>query len=250
MALLARNPDRFLKKVSGVIHVGANTGQERDTYKEFGLRVVWIEPIPEVFETLRANLVGYSGQIAFQYLVTDQDNSEYIFHVANNDGASSSIFDFKMHKNIWPQVAYERVITLRSTTLTSLIQKERVNAADYQALILDTQGTELLVLKGADAILGCFRFVKIEVADFESYEGCCQLRDIEQFLKPRGFHEFSRRKFAELPAGGNYYDIVYRRTAYPCSRYSRLERTFQNSVRHLTDNRGPALQKAHVVLRD
>ena len=218
MALLAGNPDRFLKKVSGVIHVGANTGQERDTYKKLGLRVVWIEPIPEVFQTLSTNLVGYSGQLAFQYLVTDEDNSEYTFHIANNDGASSSILDFKMHKDIWPQIAYERAITLRSTTLTSLIQKERINATDYQALILDTQGTELLILKGADAILSCFRFIKIEVADFESYKGCCQLRDMEQFLKLRGFREFSRNKFADRSAGGSYYDIVFRRMDYPCRR--------------------------------
>lgn len=212
-ALLTRNPDRFLKEASGVIHVGANSGQERDTYKEFGLRVIWIEPIPEVFQTLRTNLDGYSGQLALQYLVTDQDNSEHTFHIANNGGESSSILDFKMHEDIWPHIHYERDIILRSATLTALIQKERINVTDYNALILDTQGSELLVLKGADAILSGFRFVKLEVADFESYKGCCQLRDIEQFLKPRGFFEFSRLKFAERPAGGNYYDIVYKRTA-------------------------------------
>ena len=212
-SLLTRDPDRFLKKVSGVIHVGANTGQERDTYKAFGLQVIWIEPISEVFQTLRTNLVGYSGQRALQYLVTDQDDAEYLFHIANNGGQSSSIFDFQMHRDIWPQIAYERDITLRSTTLTSLIQKEQINATDYQALILDTQGSELLVLKGARAILSGFRFVKLEVADFESYKGCCQVRDIEQFLHPYGFVEFARRKFAERPAGGNYYDIIYKRTA-------------------------------------
>lgn len=209
--LLTPNPDKFLKKVSGVIHVGANTGQERDIYKKYGLHVIWIEPIPEVFQMLRTNLAGYSGQIAFQNLVTDQEDSEYAFQVANNNGGSSSILDLKLHKEIWPEVAYDRTITLRSTTLTSLLQKERINCTDYQALVLDTQGSELLVLKGADAILSGFRFVKVEVPDFESYRECCQLRDIEQFLTPRGFREFSRKKFAERPAGGNYYDIVYRR---------------------------------------
>ena len=208
-----RNSNRFLGRVSGVIHVGANTGQERNAYKKFGLRVVWIEPAPETFQTLKTNLAGYADQLAFQYLVTDRDNSEYTFHIANNGGASSSILELGMHKDIWPEVAYERAITLQSITLTSLIQRERINAADYQALCLDTQGTELLVLKGADAILSGFRFIKIEVPDFESYQGCCQLQDIELFLKPRGFHEFSRRKFAERPGGGTYYDIVYKRAA-------------------------------------
>jgi hypothetical protein len=36
---------RFLRDVTGVIHVGANTGQERFLYRLFGLNVIWIEPI-------------------------------------------------------------------------------------------------------------------------------------------------------------------------------------------------------------
>jgi hypothetical protein len=43
----------YLRKVRGVIHVGANEGQERDLYAAFGLNVIWIEPIPEVFQVLR-----------------------------------------------------------------------------------------------------------------------------------------------------------------------------------------------------
>jgi FkbM family methyltransferase len=212
-ARLTRDPDRFLRKVSGVIHVGANTGQERDTYWRLGLRVIWIEPIPEVFQALRRNLTGYSGQTALQYLVSDRDNAEYPFHIANNGGASSSILEFKLHQDIWPQVVCEKTIRLRSTTLPSLLRQERLNATDYQALILDTQGSELLILKGADPILSGFRFIKIEVPDFEAYTGCCQLQDIEPFMKRHGFREFSRHLIAERTAGGAYYDIVYARSA-------------------------------------
>jgi hypothetical protein len=55
--------------------------------------------------------------------------------------------------------------------------------------------------------------VKAEVADFESYAGCCRLKDIESFMAARGFKETSRVKFAAHPGGGAYYDIVYRRAA-------------------------------------
>ena len=209
--LLGRNPDRFLKQVSGVIHVGANAGGERDIYKKHRLRVVWVEPNPEVFQVLKANLDGYGEQLAFQTLVTDKDNVDYQFHISNNAGCSSSIFDLKMHKDIWPEVAYDKTITLRSLTLTSLLKREQISAGDYDALIMDTQGSELLVLKGAEAILNEFKFIKTEVADFASYAGCCQLRDIDQFLKQRGFRKFSQRKFAERSGGGSYYDVVYAR---------------------------------------
>lgn len=44
-----RTENSFLSKGRGVIHVGANAGQERELYAAFGLHVIWIEPIPDVF---------------------------------------------------------------------------------------------------------------------------------------------------------------------------------------------------------
>lgn len=208
-----RDPNRILRRASGVIHVGANSGQHREIYEKYALRVIWIEPIPEVFQRLKANLQAYPRQSAFQYLITDQDDAEYAFHVSNNAGKSSSILELKLHKDIWPEVAYDRTITLRSTTLATLLERERINATDYDALIMDTQGSELLVLKGAAPVLHAFRFIKTEVSDFESYAGCCQLKDIDSFVKQHGFKEISRQKFAQHAKGGSYYDVVYEKKA-------------------------------------
>src|ERR1700722_9052684 len=115
-----RNPDKLLKKVKGIIHVGANTGQERELYRQYGLSVVWIEPIPEIFEKLQLNLMGFKEQMALKGLVTDQDDMEYQFHLANNNGASSSILDLNLHQDIWPEVGYEKTIHLYSRKLSSL----------------------------------------------------------------------------------------------------------------------------------
>lgn len=208
---LRMNPDRFLQNISGVIHIGANTGQERELYHRFGLRVIWLEPIPEVFETLQTNLKNFPNQRAIQCLVTDRDDEEYQFHIANNNGASSSILDLKDHKDIWPHVNYTDTILLRSTTLASLFQKEHLDPSNYQALIMDTQGAELLVLRGSIPLLHNFTYIKTEVPDFESYAGCCQLDDISSFLMKHGFKEFSRYKFATRPEGGSYFDVVYMR---------------------------------------
>jgi len=212
-SLLRREPDRFLRKVSGVIHVGANTGQERDLYEKYGLRVIWIEPIPEVFKTLKANLKSYPRQRALEYLVTDRDSAEYKFHISNNDGESSSILDFKWHTDIWPQVVYVKTIVLRSMTLASLLKREQIDVSEYDALIVDTQGSELLVLKGAVPILHKFDYIKVEIPDFESYAGCCKLSDIDLFLTRHGYKEIVRHKFAERVKGGSYYNIVYERIA-------------------------------------
>lgn len=203
--------DLFLADIKGVVHVGAWRGPERHLYQKHGLEVLWVEANPDVFAQLQQCIRDFPGQIAFQALVTDVDGQEYDFHISSNHGASSSIYDFKHHKEIWPQVHFTGTKRLESTTLTTLFRREGISPERYQALVLDTQGAELLVLRGAESLLPHFRYVKTEVADFESYEGCCQLRDIEPFMEQHGYREMNRKRFAGSEGVGNYYDIVYRR---------------------------------------
>lgn len=204
-------PDRFLENVSGVIHVGANGGGEREAYRALGLEVVWVEPIPEVFDRLQRNIRGFERQRAVQALVTDVDGREYDFHVSTNQGASSSIFELARHREIWPKVDFSSTIRLKSTTLPVLLAREGIDPRRYQALVLDTQGSELLILRGATPILRGFDYVKTEVADFESYAGGCLLDEMQRFMRDQGFREFGRNRFASRADVGNYYDIVYRR---------------------------------------
>ena len=205
------NPNKFLKKINGIIHVGANTGQEIGLYARYGLSVVWIEPIPEVFETLKVNLKNFPKQVALKGLVTDFDNVNYQFHLANNNGASSSILDLKLHQDIWPDVSFEKTIHLQSLTLPSLLKINNIKLAEFDMLVMDTQGSELLVLEGSKSIMHNFKYVKTEVPDFEAYKGCCQLKDLQSFMINHGYIEVYRNKFASHPNGGSYYDIMYKK---------------------------------------
>jgi FkbM family methyltransferase len=209
--LFEPNPNRFLRETHGVVHVGANVGQERALYARYGLDVLWVEPIPDVFARLAANLRDHPRQRAVQALVTDRDGAEYTFNLANNDGESSSILALKQHRDVYPTVTYTGSIRLQSVTLPTLLAREGVDVARYDALVLDTQGSELLVLRGAAPLLARFRFIKTEVPDFEAYEGCAQLADIDTYLRAHGFTEWSRHPFATHASGGRYYDVVYRR---------------------------------------
>ncbi len=207
------NPDDFLLDISGVIHVGANLGQERQAYAERDLDVAWVEPIPDVFVQLEQNLCDYPRQHAYRHLVTDQDDQPRELHIANNDGASSSILDLNLHQLLWPEVNYQNSITLTSITLSTLIERYRIDMQRHNALVMDTQGSELLVLKGAVDLLPCFRYIKTEVADFESYSGCCTLAEMDRFLSRHGFRTHHRHSFATAAGVGSYYDVVYRRAA-------------------------------------
>ena len=203
--------DSFLSKVPGVIHVGANTGQERDKYASLGLNVVWVEPIPAVFEVLLSNISGIANQRACNYLLAEEEGKEYAFHISNNGGLSSSILDLAKHQEMWPNIHFSDEIRIKATTLARLVEIEQLDLRNYGALVLDTQGSEMLVLKGAIHVLKQFQFVKSEVADFESYAGCCQIDDLADFMHKQGFSIFRKSPFFVVGGVGTYYDVLFRR---------------------------------------
>lgn len=216
--------DSFLASVTGVIHVGANSGQEREEYQSLGLRVVWIEALENAYVELKNNIVGYPDQIAIRALVADKDGDSYTFNVANNEGASSSIYEFGEHRDIWPHVAFVERQVLTSSRLDTIIREQGFQVTDYQALVMDVQGAELLVLRGLGELLTEFRFVKAEAADFESYVGCTKLKELDEFLTRRGFVELKREPFATHPSGGRYWDVVWKNTRTTSSLMTRVRK--------------------------
>lgn len=210
--LADRSPFKgFLRDARGVIHVGAHVGEERQRYAQYRLNVLWVEPLLDHFAILQRNIAPFPRQRAIQCLVTDKDDAEYAFHVTSNAGASSSILPLDMHKDIWPDVTATRTITLPSKTLQTALREHNVDVSAYDALVMDTQGSELLVLMGAAPLLQGFRYIKTEVADFEAYTGCCQLAQVESYLSNHGFREHARNVIAQHPRGGRYFDIVFKR---------------------------------------
>jgi FkbM family methyltransferase len=201
----------FLRKVHGIVHIGANEGQERDLYDSFGLRVLWIEPIPTVFQILARNIGPYPKQRALSYLVTSEDGNAYPFHIANNGGASSSMLDLSKHREMFPHVVSTHTITLIGNKLGTILDREDVDISQYDALVLDTQGAELEVLRGASDILPRFKFVKLEAPDFEAYTHCCQINDLSAFMISHGFSEARRVPFSHKEGVGTYYELIYSR---------------------------------------
>jgi FkbM family methyltransferase len=199
----------YLSTCRGVIHVGANYGQERDIYASHGLRVAWVEPIPEVHEKLVSNISRLPDQRAIRALITDKHGEECVLHVSSNEGASSSIFDLHMHRDIWPEVSYVREIRVKSTTLPAALADAGLNAADYDALVVDTQGSELLVLRGAESLLTGLTYIQVEAADFESYKNGTTVAQLTQFLSERGFALVRKEPFAAHRDGGQYFELLF-----------------------------------------
>jgi len=202
---------KYYRNMTGVIHIGANTGQERDTYNQNSLNVIWIEPIPYIFEELKSNISNYPKQKAYNYLITDIDNNEYELKIANNNGESSSILDLGQHLSIYPEVYYTNIIRLKSITLDSFIMNENINLSQYNTLVLDTQGSEMLILNGSKDLLNNITYVVTEAADFEAYLGCCKLDEITNYLSNFSLKLILKIKFAHRKNIGNYFNVVYKK---------------------------------------
>lgn len=183
---LIGDPNGFLTHCRAVIHIGANDGTERDLYARHSLAVLWVEALPDVFQTLANNLRDYPKQRAINALVTDRDGETYDCHVSSNSGASSSIYDFQDHQELWPDVAFTNTIRLCSTTLPTLLRDAGTSPSEFDALILDVQGAELLAVAGAGQVLDSLRFIRAEAADFASYRGACTLATLSRALKDKG----------------------------------------------------------------
>jgi hypothetical protein len=101
----------------------------------------------------------------------------------------SSIFDLKTHKILFPKVKMIKKIFLKSITLKTLIKKEKINIKRYQALVIDTQGAELKVLKGGYNFLKFFKYILLETDNCNLYEKSSQIKNINKYMLNANFYE-------------------------------------------------------------
>lgn len=197
--------------ITGLIHVGANAGQERNIYALYDLRVLWFEPNPFIFEELVENIDEHIKQTAYEYLVWDRDYEYKLLHLTDNCAESSSALPLKRHKEVWPDVHEVSTETVLSITLNTFFKVVRTDPDKFKFLVLDTQGSELHVLRGATEILPHIKYAMIEAVDFESYEGGATAKTIGQFMTEHGFKEIGREHLFPVESKLHSDNIFYER---------------------------------------
>lgn len=177
--------DRFELKITGVVHVGAHTGEEAFDYHEaVSGPVWWIEGNPDIIDTLRRNVEPY-GQNVVCALVYDCDDADVAFHVTNYNSLSSSVFEFGTHRKVSPDVYFVETKTLRGYTLDTIAAVHGIEGCNF--LNMDLQGAELLALMGGQKLLDRIDYVFCEINVDELYKGCARLPELDEFLGRRGF---------------------------------------------------------------
>ncbi|QUL37953.1 FkbM family methyltransferase [Erythrobacter sp. JK5] len=175
----------------GIIHVGANSGQEVSEYAARGIRsAVLVEPQEEVFRALEREVsdAGKPGFVALQAACWREDGAMLDWHVASNEGLSSSLLEPSGHRAVHPEVQFETRSKIETRTLDRLLQIASADVAERcNALVLDVQGAELDVLAGATATLRQIDYIWIEVSWGGLYRGDSSLEEIIDAMRGYGF---------------------------------------------------------------
>lgn len=174
----------MIKPVHGILHVGAYLCEELKEYNALGYKnIIWIEADPDTYAQAKTI---YPNERILNYLVTDVDDENINFNVANN-GESSSILNFGTHFKHHPSIEYVSQKTLRSKRIDTIYKLNNIDEKFANFLNIDIQGVELLALKSMGKLLDNFDYAYLEVNTEEVYEKCALLDDIKAFMADHNF---------------------------------------------------------------
>jgi FkbM family methyltransferase len=175
--------------IRGIVHVGACTGEERDTYQAHSINnVIWFEANPETYNALCKHIRN-TNHIAYNALLANTDDEEVEFYVTSNYyGASSSMLKLEKHLIHHPKVKVVKTIKLQTNRFdTFMSHNSNIKLSNFNFLNIDVQGAELLVLKGMGNLLHNFDYVYSEINTDKLYENCCLLKELETYLNQYNF---------------------------------------------------------------
>jgi FkbM family methyltransferase len=169
-----------------LIHVGANSGQEFELYKHAGVdKAVYVEPSKEAFLLLQQRLSKARPRnvhVAVQAICMSESGKQVQLNISNRAGVASSTLGLGRVRQLHPRIEYVGVEEMHTTTVDAIVD-DAFSGIPPELMVVDTQGTELEVLKGAERSLGGgTRFVFCEVSDEPLYEGGCNRALLESFL--------------------------------------------------------------------
>lgn len=176
----------FEKRIVGdariVIEVGAKTGDCTQRYLDMfpTAHVYAFEPSPTSYQVL-SNLER--DRITLSPLAVLDTISKINFNITNRPGSCSTLVP-----NDWDSVYIETTIEVPTTTLDNFCEEQLIDHIDL--LTIDTEGTDLQVLKGASTLLSAkaVDVICTELIFWPYFKGQCAHGEIIKFLAIHGMH--------------------------------------------------------------
>lgn len=191
---------KYSIKADGIIHVGAHHATEHPDYVAAGIkRFVYIEPCAATFNVLRNKFAAHHHIQLFNCACGDMDCEQVMYTGSQNQGQSNSLLKMDKHLQIHPG------ITLPTTELVQVKRLDSLGLAHkgYQLLVLDVQGYEGHVIRGATETLKQINWIYSEVNKTTVYEKCTLVDELDKLLS-----EFERVETGAW-VGDSWSDALY-----------------------------------------
>jgi len=188
--------------LNGVIHGGANDGEEIHNYIRMGFDyIIGFEPYIPVYERLKYDcerwpyeLGIYPKQLEVFPIALHDTNGYFNFYISMGDGKGSTLMDIdyeEQKKTIWMDglpmfIDKQTIFTARFDTWYSM-WSESINLDNYDTLLLDTQGNEYEILNGMGELLQGFKYLCIELSIEPVYKDEKPAQEVSDWLREEGF---------------------------------------------------------------
>ncbi len=189
-------------RINGCLHVGAHNCEEMEIYNQLKIandNIIWIDAIKSKVEEMKQKGIVN----IYNAVITDKDDDEITFNISNNC-QSSSVLELGTHKIEHPEVVYVDKIQMKSITIDTFFERNKINQSKYDFWNFDIQGAELMALKGAIKSIKNAKVIYLEVNQRELYKNCGLIDEIDKFLEGYKF----KRVFTKMTNHG-WGDAIY-----------------------------------------
>ena len=188
--------------VTGVIQAGAHYGEEIGFFDHLQVtKRVLFEPVKSNFDVLDKHFGINPHNILIKKALGSQDGILPIYTETDNRGESCSILAPKEHLVQFPYIKFDELQEIVDVTTLDTCG---IDLTDCNFLMMDTQGYELEVLKGASKTLEHVDYIVTEVMRAELYEGATMYEELCAFLYEKGFSMVEQNW-----VGGTYGDCLF-----------------------------------------
>lgn len=168
--------------IKGVIHIGSHYGQENNLYNSIDIKNrIFFEPLNSNFSVLEKNIEPKHTLV--KKALGNENKKVSMYVEKQNSGQSSSMLKPKLHLMQFPDIVFDSTEVVEMIRLDSFEK----DLTDYNFIVIDVQGYELEVLKGAEKTLQNIDYIMSEINRDELYENCARIEQLIEFLSTYGF---------------------------------------------------------------
>lgn len=168
---------KYNMKITGVIQAGAHYGEEVNEFIKSGIDYfIFFEPSKSAFQILKKNTESISRKVLVNCALGETQQTAMMNTETRNNGQSNSILSAKKHLEYYPDIVFS------NTEIVDVMPLDHFKIEWYNFLVMDVQGYEMKVLKGATETLKDIDYIYTEVNREELYEGCAMIEDLDSYL--------------------------------------------------------------------